>query len=311
MNLDNHRQITREGCSPTLDATQIDIVVNANLQEDDLQGLSSVHFDNCAFSEGAAKIRENRASIRQHSDRLSPSALTAFGRLLHTVQDFYAHSNWIELFQDRSPIPLWNIDVSTLPAGIHSGTWKEGNPKRCAATVPSHATMNKDKHSSPRGKTTVDHGPNRGKTLFDLAYDAALRATQAELKWFFSDVTCYRITVVTGDVDRAGTDANVFIVLHTPHGSSGRVYLDNISHDDFERGSTDVFTVAVPGSSGPIQRVTIGFSVEEHPGEKPGWFLETVQVDDLAIGYTGRFSCHRWLATDEGDHKTIVDLSPP
>jgi len=61
---------------------------------------SSYHFDNCAFFESTQNI--NGLYFRAIGD-LNPAAPDledapdAFGQLLHPVQDFYSHSNWIEL----------------------------------------------------------------------------------------------------------------------------------------------------------------------------------------------------------------------
>lgn len=60
---------------------------------------SEYHFDNCRFQEASNRLRIGYASL---ITQLNPNAFDnsgaqrSFGRLLHTVQDFYAHSNWTE-----------------------------------------------------------------------------------------------------------------------------------------------------------------------------------------------------------------------
>ena len=39
------------------------------------------------------------------------------------MQDFYSHSNWVELHQHLAPIPVWDVNVASLPAGVLSGTY--------------------------------------------------------------------------------------------------------------------------------------------------------------------------------------------
>lgn len=107
-------------------------------------------------------------------------ALGAFGRLLHTVQDFYSHSNWIELQANNSPIPVWDLRVETLPQTIVSGTWFIGAPKRCAEGVPTHEELNKDSPTPKEGQKTITTGPNRGTTLYQLAFTAATAATRVQ-----------------------------------------------------------------------------------------------------------------------------------
>ena len=80
-------------------------ITYANIQQDGLEGQfghDEFHFDNNAFEKAYAYIEEQRAltvSSLQHND--APSAWSAFGRFLHTAQDFYAHSNYITLWLDR------------------------------------------------------------------------------------------------------------------------------------------------------------------------------------------------------------------
>lgn len=61
------------------------------------------HFDDCNFSGGSAVVASSQAeAVAQLDPSLaSPEtdalALRAFARSLHALQDFYAHTNWVEL----------------------------------------------------------------------------------------------------------------------------------------------------------------------------------------------------------------------
>jgi hypothetical protein len=68
----------------------------------------SAHFDNCRLQESAQRINDQYNAPKDNGaggvvaefDPADPSPLDAadeFGQALHTVQDFYSHSNWIEL----------------------------------------------------------------------------------------------------------------------------------------------------------------------------------------------------------------------
>ncbi|KAA0913342.1 PLAT/LH2 domain-containing protein [Streptomyces apricus] len=50
----------------------------------------------------------------------------------------------------------------------------------------------------------------------------------------------YRIQVITGKVEGAGTDANVFLTIYGSAGSSEELQLES-GRDDFERASTSSF----------------------------------------------------------------------
>jgi len=99
-------------------------ITYANIHQDRLLGLfwhDEFHFDNNAFAKSYAYIEDQRAltiSSLQKDD--APSAWAAFGRFLHTAQDFYAHSNyitlWLSRFDDSSQNKAERRDGQTLPA---------------------------------------------------------------------------------------------------------------------------------------------------------------------------------------------------
>lgn len=68
----------------------------------------------------------------------------------------------------------------------------------------------------------------------------------------------YKITVVTGKVSGAGTDTNVFIVLHGERGDSSHIILDNKGKDDFETGTTCAFNISMDIDLGKLKNITIG-----------------------------------------------------
>ena len=154
----------------------------ANSAQDLKQGDSHRHFDNCVFQDSVNYISAEWDVVKT-SPRAN-EALAIFGRLLHTVQDFYSHTNWIELHQTTKPVPLWNFKVASLPPGIVSGTWDLGGPKNCPPGAPSHSDLNKDSPDSTAGSKLVMSGPNQGRTLHDLARDAATRATEKQFERF-------------------------------------------------------------------------------------------------------------------------------
>lgn len=177
-----HAELTQEANNGQLSQQQLGYVVAANIAQDLLQTQSRVHFDNCDFPGGVEHLGAEWNVIDNLPDKYSDSALAAFGALLHTTQDFYAHSNWIELHEQQSPIPLWDQTLASLPSGIVSGTWWLGFPRLCGPNAPSHSELNKDSPTSTEGGRIVVSGPNQGKTLFVLAYATAIAATKLQYK---------------------------------------------------------------------------------------------------------------------------------
>ena len=81
------------------------VIIRANVNQDRLAGQvghDEYHFDNNAFDKSYAYIEEQRALVVSSlkAGEAAP-AWQAFGRFLHTAQDFYAHSNYIPLWLSR------------------------------------------------------------------------------------------------------------------------------------------------------------------------------------------------------------------
>lgn len=118
--------------------------------------------------------------------------------------------------------------------------------------------------------------------------------------------TTYRITVATGCVKKAGTDANVYITLFGTQDNSGERLLDN-SEDNFEKGKIDTFSIEM-SDLGDLEKVRIR---HDNSGKNPGWFLEKIVIHNETDDREWTFPCYRWLAVDEDDGKTdrILDTS--
>uniref|UniRef100_A0A8C3KZD0 Lipoxygenase homology domains 1 n=1 Tax=Chrysolophus pictus TaxID=9089 RepID=A0A8C3KZD0_CHRPC len=143
----------------------------------------------------------------------------------------------------------------------------------------------------------------------------------------------YEVSVVTGDVRAAGTNAKVFMQIYGETGKTELIILENRSNN-FERGSTDIFKIEA-ADVGKIYKIRIG---HDGKGIGDGWFLESVTLKRLSTKlddsdkkkkkkkkseeeeeeetkveegmdvYT--FVAHRWLAKDEGDKELVVELVP-
>jgi hypothetical protein len=178
-NVNYHHEITERACPPTISKDNLNKILAANAAIDLDQFHSEVHFDNCTFDLGVERI-DNLWQLIQNEDIDMPQRYATFGTMIHTVQDFYAHSNWIELNEGEDPVPVWDLVIGSLPAAIVSGTFFWGSPKECGPDAPTHTQLNKDSPNKGQGKKTVTSGPNQGKTLFELAFDTALRATRVQ-----------------------------------------------------------------------------------------------------------------------------------
>ncbi len=97
-----HVQILGQALGDVFSPAALAKITKANVDQDRISaqlGHDEYHFDNNAFEKSYAYIEEQRALVISSLHRAdTPSAWSAFGRLTHTAQDFYAHSNYIDLW---------------------------------------------------------------------------------------------------------------------------------------------------------------------------------------------------------------------
>ena len=183
-----HIEIMHLALDNKFSSRALESIIKANLNQDRLRGQighDEYHFDNNAFEKSYAYIEEQRAlTISALRSDDAPSAWSAFGRLTHTVQDFYAHSNYIDLWLSRQPDdkPPTPSQVDPLDLNLIN------TPALCSGTIyflevltliiplkrlimpllprDAHAWINID---SPK------QGPN-----FDYAFQAAVKRTRFE-----------------------------------------------------------------------------------------------------------------------------------
>jgi hypothetical protein len=177
-----HSQITEEANNGYLNPEELSHVILGNILQDLYQTVSAIHFDNCAFKQGQEYIMDQWGLIEAIGNKTDQQSLFYFGQLLHTVQDFYSHSNWVELHETNGDLPIWDLDINDLPPGIVSGTFILGSPKCCPKGAPTHKELNKDKPGSEEGKKVVQEGPNKGMTLYELAFKSAVKATKVQFE---------------------------------------------------------------------------------------------------------------------------------
>jgi hypothetical protein len=185
-----HRAITSQALSAYFSPQALELIIAANLGQDHWLhgqfGHPEYHFDQNAFQESWDYIEHNRAIVHsalEAGDTLL--ARQALGMLMHAVQDFYAHTNYITHWLDRFPVGQWPppADVDPLDQALLEGpdlrsgkiywpfeqfSWIPGLGRLFIPFLPrdSHAWMNLD-------------SPARGP-LFSYAYAAAIKRTTCE-----------------------------------------------------------------------------------------------------------------------------------
>ena len=187
-----HESITRKALSERFSPRALKTILAANFKQDDLLtgqiGHDEYHYDNNAIAESDRYLEEQRAlnlSTLQNEDL--PAAWAAFGRLIHTAQDFYAHSNYVDLWlshvdnNNQAPLSPSKIAplVDELVLSPHLRSGKLYYPWEVLAFIPgikqlaipllppdSHAHMHLD-------------SPACGER-FAYAFEAAVKRTRYE-----------------------------------------------------------------------------------------------------------------------------------
>ena len=191
MNRDYHIQITIQALETYSSPAALQKIVDANLNQDRLFaqiGHDEYHFDNNAFEASYSYIEKQRSLVRISLMADDPgTAWKAFGRLTHTAQDFYAHSNYIDLWlvcQPEGACPAPEQVQPMDPDLLHSPELRSGQvslPWEAFTVVgflvpivkpllprDSHAWMNLD-------------SPKQGYQ-FEYAVQAAIRRTRIEFE---------------------------------------------------------------------------------------------------------------------------------
>jgi hypothetical protein len=102
-----HIEITRNALAGSFSDRALEAIIAANLKQDSLLSLighDEYHFDGNAFAASYTYLEEQRSlTISSLKTKDIRSAWSAFGRMLHAVQDFYAHSNYVDLWLSCQP----------------------------------------------------------------------------------------------------------------------------------------------------------------------------------------------------------------
>jgi len=192
-----HVEITRNALAGSFSDRALDVIIAANLKQDRLLALighDEYHFDSNAFTQSYAYLEEQRALTVSYIETNDiPSAWSAFGKMIHAAQDFYAHSNYIDLWLSCQPDGALPTPSEVDPLDedlIHTRALRSGRiylPLEALYFVrpfrplmlrilprDSHAWMNLD---SP------EQGPH-----FHYAFQAAVKRTKSEF-----DKTAFRL----------------------------------------------------------------------------------------------------------------------
>jgi RHS repeat-associated protein len=152
---------------------------------------SSVHLDNMSGYKSISTAYNNaKDGFRKE---MNNENFENAGESLHTVADFYSHSNYLELYQNYAKENEISLDINKIPTfseamndsklksfleenGLKTGTYGEGGMMgdKLSKDPNAHGNMNLDSNKSPAGKKIFT-----GKTTM---HEAAKAVAQKELE---------------------------------------------------------------------------------------------------------------------------------
>ena len=186
-----HLEICKRALVDQFSSRSLDVIIKANIGQDKIRYQFKhphFHFDSNAFEASFNYIEEQRQIILEINNSFNKlqASWQAFGRLTHAVQDFYAHSNYIQLWLNKFPyeekptpqfVVAMDMEILQDP-NLHSGNvyildWLAFIPGFYAIAyyltpADSHTHMN------------LDH-PDRGMQ-FSYAIEAAVMRTAYEYR---------------------------------------------------------------------------------------------------------------------------------
>lgn len=193
-----HRNITNQALRSFRHSGVGNLLFGNTLYADIIGAGSDFHFDGRDF----AGISQTFSDIKKELGSVTNANSIRLGRMLHSIQDFYSHSNYVELFRD-----YFNKKYGTDPSSTEIPTFEEAaslpiyddfynnylkeNLKTGEFNLGSYLLGVDKKKANQKGKEHHDDlnkdSPNRN--FHDLAKGVATKNTSNVLDLFFINVS--------------------------------------------------------------------------------------------------------------------------
>lgn len=109
----------------------------------------------------------------------------------------------------------------------------------------------------------------------------------------------YIVNVHTSDIYRAGTDSRIHMQINWGGGTSSNwARLDVSGRDDFEQGAVNDFYVFLR-NNGSLANTALTIK-SDGSGDKHGWHLDRVTIEDTCTGEVATARFNRWISKSVG-----------
>ncbi|XP_067279249.1 lipoxygenase homology domain-containing protein 1-like isoform X2 [Pseudorasbora parva] len=116
-----------------------------------------------------------------------------------------------------------------------------------------------------------------------------------------SQKVIYEVTVITGDVQHAGTDTQIYMTVFGVYGTSEEMLLPKLE-DRFERGQKDTFNLEIEDIA-PLRKMRVRI---DGSGSRPDWFLDKIELHNLQTDEVALFTYEEWLSRSYGPKRTLI-----
>ncbi|KAM3842453.1 LOW QUALITY PROTEIN: lipoxygenase homology domain-containing protein 1 [Diretmus argenteus] len=191
---------------------------------------------------------------------------------------------------NRGPNPGWHLDRVEIRRLLRKGKGSETTIFPCERWLAK----------SEDDRETVRELVPSNIITEKLARDGSLKVTEIEVEDALETHT-YTVSVMTGDVYGAGTDANVFLTIYGDLGDTGerKLSTSETNSNKFERGCVDKFTMEAV-DLGQVFKLKIR---HDNTLLHPDWYLDQVEVVDTDTEEVFLFLCERWLSRKREDRR--------
>ncbi|XP_074134524.1 lipoxygenase homology domain-containing protein 1-like isoform X1 [Sminthopsis crassicaudata] len=115
----------------------------------------------------------------------------------------------------------------------------------------------------------------------------------------------WKITVVTGDYEKAGTTATVSLYAYGEKRSSGPIILGSGKHQLFNPNSADIFKINLK-DVGELYKIRIE---HDNSGNDPSWYLEEIKLEEIATGEVFSVTVDCWITENEDDGHSCKEIA--
>jgi PKD repeat protein len=260
-------------------------------------------------------LRMDRLTYADQTGELQTQVTTSGTGVLNPVADF----KLLPPPSEGSPRVLFDATISKASAGAsilsYEWTFGDGKTGTSAKTWHQYAAAN----TWEVGLTVVDSKGREARVSKQVVVGAIVRGKGIPPAFASGAKADYEVEILTGDVEDAGTDANVYVALYGKADASGQrnasgdmflspAYETPKPGDPFEKGQTDTFLLKDQWSLDDVDHMILR---HDNLQKKPGWYVQGVKVKNLATKAEWIFVPGQWLADDEGpDHRTWGRFSP-